>query len=784
MFRNYFFIALRNLARQKLYSLINILGLAVGLACTILIYLWVNDELSYDKFHENGENIYRVVENQFYAGGEIFPVAVTPDPIGKALVDQYPEIENSVRLAGRERTVKYRDKVYSEELLFASPSIFDVFTFPLLMGDKEKVLSDLYSVVISEKIALKYFGDQDPMGKQLTVGDFDVTVTGVMKTIPSNSHLKFDIAIPFMLFEKEGRKLGEWGNNAYYTYVTLNKNADLNLVNEKIKNIIKENNEGSSTEVYLQPLYDIHLYSGNKFTADIQGHGDIVHVNTFSIIALFVLLIACINFMNLSTARSSKRAREVGMRKVVGAYRHQIIRQFFIESIITAFISLLFSILIVYLTLPFFNDLSGKQILFNQISANMFLLFFALALVTGFISGVYPALYLSSFKPSKVLKNVDGSSKGGSIFRKTLVILQYSLSIILIISTITVFNQLEYMQNKKLGINKENIAYFGISDDAESKKETLKLLLLKNPNVLSLTTAGNVPTYYGNSTSSFDWDGKNPEDKVLMHFVSIDEDYSETFGIKMAQGRFFEKNRLSDSSGIVINQAALKIIGYDDPIGKRLNMWGDDFTIIGVTEDFHFKKLDRKIEPLVMRVFGDWNNVMFARISGHNVAQTLNFIETTYKEFSPENPFEYTFLEESFDNLYRAEMRLGKLFTSFSVFAIMISCLGLFGLASFMAERRTKEIGVRKVLGASVSNLTLLLSKEFSKWVIISNLFAWPAAYFLMNQWLVDFAYRIEFPIWIMPLAGIVALGIALLTVSFQTVKASLLNPIKAIKHE
>ncbi len=784
MFRNYFLIALRNLSRQKLYSLINILGLAVGLACTILIYLWVNDELSYDKFHENGENIYRVVENQFYAGGEIFPVAVTPDPIGQALVDQYPEVEKSVRFAGRTRNVRYKDKIYSEELLFASPSIFDVFTFPLLKGDKEKVLSDLYSVVIGENTALKYFGDEDPVGKQLSVGDFDVTVTGVMKTVPSNSHLKFDIAIPFKLFEKEGRTLGKWGNNSYYTYVSLIENADLNLANEKIKNIIKENNEGSVTEIYLQPLYDIHLYSGNKFTADIQGHGDIVHVNTFSIIALFVLLIACINFMNLSTARSSKRAREVGMRKVVGAYRHQIIRQFFIESIVTAFISLFFSILIVYLVLPFFNDLSGKEILFSQVSANMFLIFFALAFVTGIISGVYPALYLSSFKPSKVLKNADSASKGGSVFRKTLVILQYSLSIILIISTITVFNQLEYMQNKKLGMNKENIVYFMINDDVESKRETLKLEMLKNPNILSLTTSGNIPTYYGNSTSSFDWDGKNPDDKVLMHFTSIDEDYVETFDVEMAHGRFYEKNRLSDSSSIVINQAALKIIGYEDPIGKRLHMWGDDFTIIGVTKDFHFKKLNKKIEPLVLRLFKDWNDVMFAKISGNNVSQTLNFIESTYKEFATEDPFEYTFLEESFDKLYRAEMRLGKLFTSFSILAIMISCLGLFGLASFMAEKRTKEIGVRKVLGATIANLTMLLSKEFTKWVILSNIVAWPAAYYFMNQWLLDFAYRIEFPLWVMPLAGIAALVIALLTVSFQTVKASLSNPIKAIKYE
>ncbi|MGD8778576.1 MAG: ABC transporter permease [Ignavibacteria bacterium] len=784
MFKNHFLIALRNLSRQKLYSLINILGLAVGLACTILIYLWVNDELSYDKFNEDGENIYRVVENQFYAGGEIFPVAVTPGPLAKTLNDNYPEIESSLRVKYNERNLRYKDNIQNERVLLADSNFFNFYSYPLIKGDENKVLKDYYSIVLGEETALKYFGNEDPVGKQMQLDDFNVIVTGIMKTVPSNSHLQFDIVVPFELLRIEGNYLN-WGTNSYYTYVKTIKNAGISILNEKIKNVIKENNEGSSIEIYLQPLYDIHLYSGNKFAADIQGNGDIVQVNTFSIIALFVLLIACINFMNLSTARSTKRAREVGMRKVVGAYRHQIIRQFFIESIVTAFISLFFSILIVYLTLPFFNDLSGKEILFNEINVNMFLIFFVLALVTGIFSGVYPALYLSSFKPVKVLKNTDGASKGGAIFRKTLVILQYSLSIILIISTITVYNQLEYMQNKKLGINKENIVYFRISSDIQNKKETLKTEMLKNPGVLSLAVSTEVPTHYGSSTSDFDWDGKNQDNEVLFHFTGVDEDYPETFGVEITYGRFFEKNRLSDTSGIIINEAALKIIGYDDPVGKRLNMWGDDFTIIGVTKDFHFKKLNKKIEPLVMRKFKDWDdNTMFAKISGSNIQHTLKFMENTFNEFAPEDPFEYIFLEESFDNLYKAEMRLGRLFTSFSVLAIMISCLGLFGLASFMAEKRTKEIGVRKVLGATITNLTMLLSKEFTKWVILSNIVAWPVAWYFMNQWLQDFAYRIEFPLWIMPLSGLAALGIAVLTVSFQTVKASLSNPIKAIKYE
>jgi ABC-type antimicrobial peptide transport system permease subunit len=749
-----------------------------------LIYLWVNDELSYDKFNEDGENIYRVVENQFYAGGEIFPVAVTPGPLAKTLNDNYPEIESSLRVKYNERNLRYKDNIQNERVLLADSNFFNFYSYPLIKGDENKVLKDYYSIVLGEETALKYFGNEDPVGKQMQLDDFNVIVTGIMKTVPSNSHLQFDIVVPFELLRIEGNYLN-WGTNSYYTYVKTIKNAGISILNEKIKNVIKENNEGSSIEIYLQPLYDIHLYSGNKFAADIQGNGDIVQVNTFSIIALFVLLIACINFMNLSTARSTKRAREVGMRKVVGAYRHQIIRQFFIESIVTAFISLFFSILIVYLTLPFFNDLSGKEILFNEINVNMFLIFFVLALVTGIFSGVYPALYLSSFKPVKVLKNTDGASKGGAIFRKTLVILQYSLSIILIISTITVYNQLEYMQNKKLGINKENIVYFRISSDIQNKKETLKTEMLKNPGVLSLAVSTEVPTHYGSSTSDFDWDGKNQDNEVLFHFTGVDEDYPETFGVEITYGRFFEKNRLSDTSGIIINEAALKIIGYDDPVGKRLNMWGDDFTIIGVTKDFHFKKLNKKIEPLVMRKFKDWDdNTMFAKISGSNIQHTLKFMENTFNEFAPEDPFEYIFLEESFDNLYKAEMRLGRLFTSFSVLAIMISCLGLFGLASFMAEKRTKEIGVRKVLGATITNLTMLLSKEFTKWVILSNIVAWPVAWYFMNQWLQDFAYRIEFPLWIMPLSGLAALGIAVLTVSFQTVKASLSNPIKAIKYE
>ncbi len=785
MFKNHIKIALRNIFNQKLFSFINVFGLAAGIACSILILLWVQDEIGYDTFHENSENIYRVVENQFYAGGEIFPVAVTPGPLALALKDEYPEIIHATRYETRDRTLGYQDNVFRERLAYADPSFLEIFSFPLVVGNPATALSDPYSILLSEKSAEKYFGKENPVGKTMLVNNkYRVEVRGVFKNVPENSHLQFDFLLPFVFMKEEGRNIERWSSNSYYTYVQLQKGIEKETVDEKIKDIIKRNNEGSVTEVFLQPMLDIHLYSGSRFAADIGGHGDIEYVNIFSIVALFVLLIACINFMNLSTARSAKRAKEVGLRRVVGAARYQIVRQFFIESILLTFIALVISIVLVSFLLPAFNDLSGKTINLMEIDAGIVAGIILLALFTGVLSGSYPAFYLSSFLPAKVLKENYASGKGGALFRRALVVTQFALSIILIIGTTVVYRQLNFIQNKKLGFQRENILYLEFGEKIFNNIETAKSELLKNHDILSVTASTGLPTYYGNSTSSFGWEGKNPNESILMHFVGVDEDYTKTFNMEMAEGRFYSKEFSADTNSIVVNEAAIKVMGMEDPIGKRLSMWGKEFTIIGVLKDFHFKKLDTKIEPLVFRMFTDWSDLLLVRIAPDNIPNTLNYIKTKLAEIAPKEPFEYFFLDEEFDYLYKSEQRMGKLFSSFSILALLISCLGLFGLASYMAERRTKEIGIRKVLGGSLTNLTYLLTSEFTKLVIFSNIISWPIAYYLMNNWLQNFAYRINIELWFFIGSGLFALLIALLTVFFQTIKAAMVNPVESLKHE
>jgi ABC-type antimicrobial peptide transport system permease subunit len=750
--------------------------------------LWVQDELSYDTFNKNADDICRVVENQYYAGGKLFPVAVTPTPLAEALKDGFPEIINSSRIRTSSRNLMNEDKVYSESVLFADPSFLQMFTYPLETGNPETALNNPYSIVLTREAAEKYFGKENPIGQTLKIGrKYDLKVTGIMKKVPMNSHLQFDAIIPFLYLENDGYPMDNWGNNAIYTYVQLSPGASLINVNSKIQDVIKKNNEGSTTDIYLQPLKRIYLYSAGKFTADFSGLGNIEYVRIFSLVALIVLLIACINFMNLSTARSEKRAREVGLRKVVGAGRRQLITQFYAESILFSVIALLLAVGIAYLFLPSFNNLAAKEISFSSTGNSIIPFLIIMTLITGVVAGSYPALYLSSFLPVKVLKQDKPRSNGGSLFRKVLVVVQYSLSIVLIIGTVIVSQQIDYIRDKDLGFNKNNLLYFGFDNDSPEKLETFKNELKQNPNVVSVSASSNVPTYYGNSTSSFDWEGKSADDLILMHFIFTDEDYQKTFQEKMVQGRFYSKDFGADTSSIVINQQAARVMGMENPVGKRLSMWGDDFTIIGVVKDFNFKPLDTKIEPLVIRNGkNDLNrlDVMFAKLKTHNITKSVENIEKVYKDFYPASVFNYRFLDESFDRLYRSENRMQTLFEYFSILVILISCMGLFGLASYLAERRKKEIGIRKVMGASVSNLTVLLSLDFSKWVLISNLIAWPLAYYFMNKWLQDFAYKIDISIWVFPLAGLMVLIVALLTISYQSIKTALSNPVDAIKYE
>ena len=785
MFKNNVKTAWRFIKRHKGYSFINIAGLAAGMTCSMLILMWVQHELSYDTFNEHANDIYRVVENQFYAGGEVFPVAVTPSALAPALKEQYPEIIKSTRLSFRGWTIKYGEEIFNEQVVLVDTDFLDIFTIPFIKGDPQTAFSEIHSILVTEEMAEKYFGSEDPIGKVLTVNmRDDFVVSGVIKNIPENSHLKYNFLAPFIYLGELGSPLDNWNSNSYYTYILLQENTPYKEVDAKIIDLIKRNRESSVTEIYLQPLTKIHLYSSGKYTADIGGHGDILYIRIFSLVALFVLLIASINFMNLATARSEKRAKEVGLRKVVGAQRYQIMKQFFGESLFISLLAFLVALVLTYLLLSVFNDLSGKQLQLSQLGLPMLLGFVGIAFGTGIISGSYPALFLSSFQPVETLRGGKLSRTGSTLFRKLLVVVQFSISVIMIIGTLVVSKQLDYIRSKNLGLEKENLAYIWMSGEFNKKSETVKQELLMNANITRVTRTSQLPTYVASSTSGWDWAGKDPENTVLMHWVSVDYDYIETFKMKMAEGRFFSQEFAADSDVAVVNERAVEIMGMESPIGKRLSTGSTDLTIVGVVQNFHFKPIQTEIEPMVLLMMSERYNVMVLRTEPENISETIDYVEGVYKKFNPETPFAFQFLDERYDNLYRTEERMGKISRYFALIAILISCLGLYGLASFVAEQRTKEIGIRKVLGASIPGIFLLLSKNFVILVGISILIACPVGYFLMKNWLQNYAYHTSLTITIFMFAAIVAIAIVLLTVTYQAIKAAIANPVDSLRYE
>ena len=785
MLKNYLKIALRNIKRHKGYSFINIVGLAIGMACCILILLWVQDELSYDRFHENADDIYRVIQDINFADHST-TWTITQGPLGPSLKEDFPEIINATRITDRGFRLTYDDKGYDEEVGMADGSLFEMFTFPLVKGDPATALSDPFCIVLTEEMAAKYFGDEDPIGKTIKANNqWDFQVTGVMKNVPHNSHLQFDFLIPFIFGRELNYTVDRWGNSQFRTYVQLPKGALAQDVISKISGYLFEKPTiEKDARLNLQPLTRIHLYSNYEFDS---AHGDITYVTLFSLIAFFILLIACINFMNLATARSGNRAKEVGMRKVAGAHKIDIIRQFYGESILLASIALLLAVVLVWLLLPVFNNLAAKELSLD-IPGNLSILLglLCIAIVTGIISGSYPAFFLSAFQPVMVLKGLRLSSSKGSLFRKILVVFQFSLTILLIICTIGVYNQLNYMRNRKLGYDKEYMIYFGMRGDTREKFDSVKNELLQNPNILGVTASSNVPTYgYTFSNSLWRWEGQNPDEEILMRAVFIDIDYLKSFGMEIAEGRSFSKEFPTDATeAIMVNEEAVKVMGMESPVGKRLSLQDQNFKIIGVVKNYHFMPLRQEIDPLILLYYPQYCGVLFARLKSDHIPQTIGYKEDVCKKFAPGYPFNYHFLDEALDRLYRSEQRIGTLFRYFSILAILISCLGLLGLASFMAEQRTKEIGIRKVLGATASNIVALLSKEFTKWVIVANIFAWPIAYFALSKWLQSYAYKTNIALLSFVLSGALALLIALATVSYQSIKAALANPVDSLRYE
>jgi len=787
---NYAKTALRVIRRQKVFSLINISGLTIGLTVCMLIAMWVADELGFDRFHKNADRIHRVFRDESVtrAGSAS---ALTSPPMAGALKADFPDVVKATRFGTwRKQLVSTGDRRFNElGFMHVDPDFFSMFSFPLRRGDPDTVFAEPYSVVLTESTAARYFGRENPLGKTLTVNNqFDVTVTGIAADAPSDSSLTFDFLAPFELLLREnfGEDIHEnWGFNSFFTYVMLAPGAAAGDVNGKLKGYLKKHQPEDKDDLALQPLTAIHLHS--DLGHDIRGRGDIKYVWIFGALAVFVLLIAMVNFMNLATARSATRAKEVGMRKVVGAGRSQLIRQFFAESILTALLALMASLILMELLLPYFNTLSGKTLLSPwRGQPGLLLGFLALALVTGLVSGTYPALYLSSFRPLRILRGIARPSGSSLFLRKALVIFQFSLSVFLIIGTLVVSRQLSYMKNLDLGFNQEHVVHLSLHGRLLEQYDAIRTRFLEHPDVLHVTASMALPTDIQSTPGTPEWEGKDPTARMEIKADFVDYDYIEAFDIPLVAGRSFSPEYADDmKSAFIVNEEAVHRMGLKPPVvGRKFGFWGIEGRIIGVMKDAHFQSLHQKIEPLVFKMYRPWLRRIYIKTRSTDTAATLRSLEATWNGMNPDYPFEYRFLEEDFDDLYRAEARLGIIFRSFTVLAVLIACLGLLGLASFVVVQRTREIGIRKVLGSSTSAIVGLLNRDFLKWTLLASILAWPAAYVVMRHWLQKFAYRNDLTPGTFVLAAAVALAVALVTVSLQSLKAARANPVDSLQRE
>ncbi len=804
MLQNYLKTAWRNVRKNKLFSLINILGLSIGIALCFVIMLYVQDELSYDRFHANADNIARVIFQASINGGKINESVIMP-PVAEAMKKDFPEVQDATRLMGFGRPkVTYGDKTFKDdEFAFVDPNFFTVFSLPLIAGDSKTALSQPNAVIITQATAEKYFGQQDPLGKMLHLDATNQAykVTGVMENIPTNSHFHFDIFGSMASWEPA--KSTSWMESSYHTYLLLKPGADYQKLQAKFPDMVAKymgpeiqqkmglsleqfRSKGNQLGFALQPLTAIHLHP--ETTNELEAGGNASYVYIFAGIALFMLLVACINFVNLSTAIASKRAKEVGIRKVSGSDRFQLIRQFLSESLLLTFFSLIIALAIIQLALPAFNALSGKDLHF---ASKPILAFVLLGLSVGVLAGLYPAFYLSSFEPIKVLKGrFTGSSPKDFGLRSGLVVFQFFISTGLIISTIVVYQQMRFIQNKNLGYSREQLLTLPNSYALGKNEQVYKQQLLQDSRVVNATVswykpAG--PTSYNNALAY----PKGHDDQLVSAVeYHVDDQYIPTMGMQLATGRNFSEEFATDSLGIILNESALKAFGWNlsSAVGKTIirqnSSRGNNipFHVIGVVKNFHFKSLHESITPLFITLHPEGGLIF--KIKTTDVNGLLADMKQKWDAYATEEPFNYTFMDDLYDKTYAAEQKTSTVLTIFSVLTILVACLGLFGLATYTAEQRTKEIGIRKVLGASVGQLVGLLSKEFLRLVLIASLIAFPIAGWAMNAWLQDFAYRIDIQWWVFGLASGSALVIALLTVSYQAIKAALANPVKSLRSE
>jgi putative ABC transport system permease protein len=791
MIKNYFKTAWRNLWKNKSFSLINIMGLALGLTCSLLIMLWVRDEYKVDAFHKNGSQLYSVFERQF-RDGQITAFHSTPGILADELKKILPEVQYAAGYWAWNglSTFEANNKIIKEKGDNAGPDFFKMFSYPLLEGNAITALQTPTDVAISKKMAEEFFGSPaEAIGKTIRYqNQKDLKVTAVFNNVPQNSTAQFDYILNWQSFLEKDSWAKNWTNNGPPTYIMLREGTDPKAFENKITRFLdnynKEQTEHSYIRLGIQRYGDIYLHSNFDKNGQLSG-GRIQYVKLFSIVAIFILLIACINFMNLTTARSIKRAKEIGIRKVVGAVRLALIRQFIGEALLIVCIAIIISLALVSLVLPTFNQLTGKQIHIPVTDSIFWLSLTGLLLITGFISGSYPALYLSSFRPVSVLKGSLKFSGSALWFRKGLVVFQFMLSIILIIGTIVVSRQVNYVQTINLGYDRENLLYIPIEGDLTSKYELFKNQALHKPGIKEISSITVIPTQIINGTGGVQWEGKDPNSDIEFTQSAVGYDFTNTMRLQLAQGRDFSKDFATDSVGYLLNESALKIIGYKDPVGKPLTFWGKKGTIIGVLKDFHFNSLHTQINPLILRL---GENIGFGaalvRTEPGKTKQALASLDKVCKDLNPKFPFTYQFSDEEYQKLYKSEQIVGKLANYFAFLAIFISCLGLLGLVIFTSEQRTKEFGIRKVLGASPASLFSLLSKEFLLLVVIAMVIASPLAWIAMNNWLQNYVYRIDISWWMFVLAGSAALLIALITVSFQAIKAAIANPVKSLRTE
>ena len=790
MIRNYFKVAIRNLLRQKGFSFINIFGLALGISCAALIGMWVNDELSYDRFHKGYDQIYRITatlpELKVHA-------AVSSAPLAMAFKNEIPEVDEAVRISNLNRDLIQVGDVRFEEkgLIYADSNFFRVFTFPFIEGDRERALQNPEGIVITEEMAIKYFGSTDVLDKTIRKNNKDdFTVTGVIANVPNNSHLRFDFVQPMRFLARTNNDLKNnvWDNFNYFTYLKLNDKAKESKsaiadLEKKMQAIYRKNEPVLKVGFVLQPLADVHLHS--KFLADLPGHGNAQNVYIFTVVAVFILVVACLNFMNLATARAARRAKEVGLRKVVGAIRTHLMGQFLAESLLVALLSLVLALLIIYLVLPNFNTLGGKNLVLDFTNVQLITGLLGITVITGLLAGSYPALYLSGFVPATVLKGNFTGGGSGSLFRNTMVVIQFAVSISLIVGTAIVYRQLKYIQQLNLGYDKENLLYVRMTGDLWDKYDALRANLENNRLTTQYSFISELPTTSSGATISVEWSGKDPNTQPLFYNIAIDENFEEVFKATILEGHGYGENAKADSVNIIVNEMAVKTMdmSLESAVGTKITVWGRERTIIGVVKDFNFKPVQETIGPMFLPR-NTWGGYAIVRTLPGETENTIKALERICKEMNPSYPFNYSFVDQDIANMYQAEQRLGSLFNVFAVLAIVISCLGLYGLSAYLAERRTRELGIRKVLGASGFQLVYLLSATFTRPVLIATAIAVPVAWYGMSEWLSGFAYHVEIDWTIFVIAFLSALVIAWLTVSFESIKAATTNPVKSLRSE